>query len=1108
MPMCQGVSLAQEDTREAHVKLPVASASEDMAPAETEADDIHIDSSPQEDGRESIRWLQHLLQNRTGLRAEAISDEIWQRFDRVPRDGRTLALRKAVFQNLARSSHMIDQQRAATISDTFNFEDLDEPLANTAIRVSLNAGLTRKAVEMHSSVLRYQDEFGLPLETTGLVCRQCFLEGNWEDTLRVLSYQHLRHESRGTFKNEYRPWLHEVANDMQQVHGFAENVFAMVDLISQRRRKYLDSPRYNLAISTIINVFFRRGPSLEQHLAMLQRLKPLRRLRAAFFEKTILSYTKEVENSPEKNRILMRLHSEYCASRVYKPSIMYLTQLLSIAFAETDQALVSEIQRDIAAFELEVPFLTGVKLMRWYNRTSDVAEIRQILAECLKTEQPSDLTVFHSLLQAEATRYGAPAVEKRLEWIKENFDLYPDLQAYQLLLNAYAQSLDLDNCIGVLKDILDVGLQPNAHLIENILNVCARRGDVHQASTYLKTAMDRKMNVSASMYDSVVLAHLNAGQVKNAVRLAHEVTRTAPDYATRVWSTILADSASNKRHHQAFMISRRMNQLEVPFDGDAFAALMRVFTNTRRPEMALGLMRDHMLEGEIAPTALHYAILIEGYASVSRFATAWRLYAHMLKQGIKPNFSTRLALLRLESLSAQHQLSCDQVDHPGVRLDVLEELLEEILSTPASDLLNIRGVQILFNNYSDFEAVPAAMFDSVLSVYTDRHSYEVILTLLEKFAAKRAELHRDEPEHVSLRILYHIMKLRLDQHDSVAVQEMWEQALSIAEKTTRLTTSQSSDLNNPEEQTSLPKVSRNLLASHYRLYVSSLARERNFSTLASSLRRLHTAGFTLDSPAWNLFVSTLVRNDYILEAFQLAESRLLPHFKGFNPWDRVAVRGGRSAFVGANKDMKASEAHTRRDTNVEVERKVKSPGMQFMGRKYEFVFPGDLHVSYDTLLYLRRALINLGDESMGGDPSSQSAEAVETLDQLKETAPSTLRACRDLPALEHGRARTIVGPEALERVKARQERIQTDPAFAAETGEAKRQRQRRKNRKRRERLKVQREERNRMWEERFGSQPGLLERLREREGFVDPVEEVENERLPEDEEVDGDAVQG
>ena len=1127
-------------------------------------EEVHATLSPtEEDGRESIRWLTELLEDAASLRPDAVSEEVWRRYQNVPQSARTLPLRKTVVHFLARSSHIIDNERAAMICDTFGFDEFDQPVADVAVDVLSRAGKLKHAVDLHSKLIRSKQKITLHLETTQTLFMQCFDERDWANALRVLSYQYSNHSETDLYSEVFRPWLEKLVAELQQTPSFFEAISDLVEFVSSRRIKYFGTPRYQHVFGVIMNGFFRHGPSLEQHWTLLRRLVSMRQARSAYFEKTFLSFAKDIENSAEKSRTLLDLHHEYRTSQEYHPTIPYLDALLSVAFSVRNESLIADIRHDIATFGLDMPFKTGVKLMRWFGRQSDVVEIRNILADCLQVEDPPDVAALHPLLRAEAIRHGAASVEHRLEWLKEHFDIYPDPEAYHILLQAYARSNDLNSCVRVLQQIVAACQQPQPRTIEQILSVCAHRGDVALAKKYLQLALERNMYISAAMFDHVVQAHLNADQFEQAVKLAERVTRNMPDYATRVWTTILSDAAVHRRHRRAFSVSRQMHAREVPFNGESYAALMRIFTETKRPELALGMMRDHMDRDDVKPTALHYAIVIDGYSTVNRFATAWRLYAHMLKQGVKPNMSSRLALFKLESLTVQHHLAQDRPFHPGTRFHVLEELLEETMNEDPADLLDLRGTHILFFNYREFEALPAAFFDGLLSLYSKLNGWETVLTLLEKFAAKRAELQRGDPKQVSVRILYHMMHLRLAQNDVEGVLALWQQAKKLAGRKTAIdehsSDSATDNQSDPLSSThSLPKVSRHLLSSHFSVFVRALTRLRDFDRVAAAVREIHTSGFALSSSAWNSFVSNLVRHGYIIEAFELAESRLLPSFKGFNPWDHVALQSGHTGPVGKISRTAGSViTSTHSNSDVEVAMGLKSKGMEYMGRKYEFTFSGELHVSYSTLLFLRRALIDLGDELMGGEAASGQRAELEiaqaqagapdtgrftgdstsqaftnaaitesstsqaqsdisnndqhtafsngalpigpsddsdvfdvdsatqdptlpvnsTLARIKSMAPATYRACRDLPALSHGRARHIIGQSALARIQEHEKRLRTDPKYKTATGVSKRERQNRKNRRQRATARMREAEGHKKLEERAKSQSDMAERI-------------------------------
>ena len=986
--------------------------------------------------QESILWLGQLLRNDAGLTAEDVADDIWLAYQNLPQSTRIAAVRKKVLNFLSHSTRNEDQLRVAEILYTFTQEEIDENLANLFVVTLSNTQQWSRAIEYHSAYLYQGNLPYLSRKTTSSLFLSAFKHHEWSTALVVLADRYIKAKRDGNYLEYYRPWFRGLLGQVQKSEQFFDSVLELTELVADRKVDLSGSPR-GQAFMGIMTAFFRNGPSLEQHWTVLDRLESVGRSRHSFYEKTALAFLNASERSLETTQLLFDLYREYRKSSAFNPTADFLRSLIREATMSDDESFVRQLRQDLARYHPFMPFDIGIILMGWYGRHANLTEARNVLAECLEGSHPHSISVFYPLLRAEALRFGPLQVQTRLSWIQKKFGFKPDLKCFNILLQAQGRANDASGCKETFQALLEAGITPDEKSFSAVLSMAAERGDTQIALRYVRIALDQNIPISKYMSERMVVTHLKAGEFKQAVALGERMAIESPTQATSIWSHILGNAVTRRRLRRALAVCRRMRILQVPFDGYTYAALMRVFTLSSRPDKASSLMQTNMTKEGLKPTALHYAILMDGYAMTNNFKTAWKAYAQMLKGGIPQNLSSRLALLKIQALTTKQKLANDYITHPGVRLDLLEELLEEMIVENPSKLIMDRDLQILIRGYRATEAFPAVYFDAVLDAYSKIRSQEIIRLLMAKFEALRNDMSSEPRERWSLRVIYRVMCMRAEIGDYEVLEELWQTSFETAQtlsdvvreesarpSTTNMEPGDSSSSATQRELRTVPETYRYVLNGPLRYYLRYLHSRGDTSMMASVVGQVHAFGFALKSDAWNTYVRLLASGGFLIEAYQLAEAYLMQHFKGFYYGDRIAGSDAKLSNQSGRPlgEREANQTRSRlvSGMNVDVEGGLKERGMQYLGRSYEHLAPGQLHIEYDTLLHLRRALRDIGEASLGtapGDVASLSPEEnQQKIDYIRENAPETFRAVQYLPGLHLPQAYRVLGANPAGRV--------------------------------------------------------------------------------------------
>jgi len=645
----------------------------------------------------------------------------------------------------------------------------------------------------------------------------------------------------------------------------------------------------------------------------------------------------------------------------------------AVQVKDVEYALV--MLADWRTFYGEPPSVLSGLVIRGLARSGDVVGAEQMLRNFIERQKASDpdinVRLFHPLLQFHAERGDPSAVLANFELVKKYAS--PDAVCWNILLHAHEKADDLDGLLTALSSMLDAGVQPDAYTIGTVMAAAADRGDVDLCEQMLNMAAENSIDRTQIMNDCMVRALLHDGQEQKAEVFATAMTTVMPALpSVRMWNSILAHHALSSRTRvlpNTLRVATKMQTLKVRFNTFTYAALMRAYVVKRKPDLARRVLEKTM-HNSVQPTALHYAILVDGYADLRSFEKGLRMHAEMLARGITPDRSSQIALQRLLILAGRARIAQYRGKIPGLRSDVFDELLEELLPTLGKAVTSTGSPELYSSYFRGNEGDAAALFDLPLSFYSDIRAFDVVKTLLDRYE----ELKGNSDDHtIPLRFLAHMMDLRYREGNFAEVDKYWALATTQARQSSKLVTRGDTNY--------LPRRRRYILTKHIDIYFRSLAarepdKQSPASAIFKAIKSLYDLGFDLDNTNWNLYVQILATRGDHIKAFLLCEQNLMRSFE----WQAAEPR---VRFYQASR--------------------TKSAGTEFLGRRYTFLKPGELQATYKTMVRFALVLRKLRQEA------PYSSESRTKLDDIEAKAPRTVKAVLDMPMVDHPIATHVLG---------------------------------------------------------------------------------------------------
>lgn len=846
-------------------------------------------------------------------------------------------------------------------------------LCLTIVEALLQAGHWLEAVKLHNTRLTTLP-VGSSFPLTGTLASFFFERHQWS-LLLTLWKSRLKHETglvTGTLRSNHNLWCTAFCEGFKSIDSF-RHAQSFLDYLTNssatmdENHRAILIPFLEQLISTMSTSRTKSRVFMED---ALPRLESLGLTSARMYEAACICMI-NFQKLDKKNgySTTFRFFNTFRQSKCFHPGEGVLRALLNFAVARDDLGAVEMLLHDWQTHHPSLSATVTVQFMKFFAKYNNVPKVQGLFDIYVQSHEQADRRVVYPLLHAYALGGDTTSIRDTIKTMEREKGWTPDLTCWNILLNGYAKNDDLDGALSCTSDLMTSKTEPDHYTFGTIMSLCASRGDVELVEQFLTMASSHGIAKTAVMLDTQVLAYINNDDIKSAEVVAEEASINPTGISlTRAWTQIVAYYATRGDLAATVRTSRRMGELLVPFDSITYAALMRVFSARGRSTKALTILEDVMIKNKMKVSGIHYAIVIDGLAREYLFELAFRVQADMIKAGIKPTVSTKLALLRLQTLASRLKLTNDQATPPGVRADLPEEVLEEILSTSEEDMPITKTPEL--------HSIPARAgsnlgpyFEILLGFYGKTKSLNTIKALLERYEHEAESKQDINHASMSMKMLASVMNMHYLQSNFDDVTRYWQLARTSALKMAKI----SSPLRNGK----LPLVRRTLLAKPLDVLIKSLVAQDKLDELDTTLADLAQHGFEPDNENWNRRVQALATRDRPLDAFTLCERNLMQRWPGWQPREpkvRVWQAAGR-----------------------------KGPGLEFLGDKLTFLRPGQLQASYKTFVRLAHVFGRLKRDA----PYDREKQSV--LDEIRRLAPQTMTAVLTMPVQQHPRATHVLG---------------------------------------------------------------------------------------------------
>ena len=512
------------------------------------------------------------------------------------------------------------------------------------------------------------------------------------------------------------------------------------------------------------------------------------------------------------------------------------------------------------------------------------------------------------LIRAYAQRGDSIGAERVFDSITLEHGLEPDQSCWNAVLGAHARLSGASEVLKWISKMEDHGVQPIAETYRIILRSFCNRGEMDSALALLDHIEKSGFPLDSHMVTSLVFGHTQNGDLDAAEKLVLDaVTNKLPGEMTRMWNIILYAYAILGHMDEVQHLHERMLQEGIPEDADTHTAILQVTSFTKFPNLGLKIIREIMIPKGLLPSSFHFSIIIAGFIRTKEYARAFQAARGMKELGVEPDVGTKMLLIRA---AVGQSIEDTERDEEGktmlekVDLDAAEKLLDYLLSTES--LADLARHHPIFGRaqQSYHEVYAANYFETLILVYSRANALDKVSQFFDRWQALYASRFPNHPLDPPIRILNALMIAHEQANDHAAIESCWTTAYAKAAPLARRSNADTSQPN-----WVLPS-RRFLLHLPFYNYMRSLVKSGRSADLTPLINSYQSAGYALDSKAWNLYVRTLVLDGHVETAFSLAEEMLIDGFVGWPSWAGHRSPGSWLRKISpTNRDLRVFAPH-------------------------------------------------------------------------------------------------------------------------------------------------------------------------------------------------------
>lgn len=805
-----------------------------------------------------------------------IYDELWQSYQALLEISQSLSPQELIkmLRCLGTSERTVDVERAVALFDSIPVKQRRAIHYSYAVSAALSLKDLDTAVDIHREALaRISGSIG-----TAAVLRYTVQHERWQlaiDTWHAYWVDRLHYYTR--------PDIWTGVNTLS-LPGLMEKAISAADfaiLTAESSANENAVAARDFAIELIRQIFGIRNTDFDinKHRLLVQKANALDASDMAtqtMALKQLLS-----ANSREHGHRALHLYRILRKEPTFVPSTDLLSLVTGKLLAAKSSPGMFMIIEDWRTYNQNVPAGIAVDVAKVFAQLGQLEPVQNLFHEfCPTLREPTSIW-YHLLLFVHNRRADPEGVVRAFNDLQKDFHFKPTLRAWNYIIGTFSRISDVDGALSWYNRLLESGLRPDSQTYIQLMSMYAKRGDSETVYDLYQRSRMEGIKTSKLMIDSVVMANINDERLAEAEQLVKEALHMdLKGSRTFMWTILLNAYALRKDVEKVSELHRQMQDSGVASDGMTYAALMTSLTIAKMPEAAYKILDKVMPRAQIKRTSLHYAIVMGGYLAIKNHGKIFQLYKDMLTRDLTPTMSTQNILLR--AAASVDKANQDSDKDPEIQTELVraQQTFEQTIS-------NLDPMELAASEPRKFvgpnplnESFFSTYFEYLIFLYGKDTAFAKVTELYERYISTSARFsNRDVEASPPIRLLSALMVAHLRAGDHEEVERCWYLALDKAEK---LVCRERAVMSEPGW---VLHSRRFIMNMPLRQYINSLGQQSRIDDLTSTVDQLHSSGFALNSPNWNLYIQHLAQSPeprHQLLAFELCERELIPNWPG---WD-------------------------------------------------------------------------------------------------------------------------------------------------------------------------------------------------------------------------------
>lgn len=691
---------------------------------------------------------------------------------------------------------------------------------------------------------------------------------------------------------------------------------------------------------------------------------------------------------------------------------------------QVDRLVIFEITNAIPFFLDEIvhffrkPSIEVYKqAMIAFSRIGDVEQVHSVFDKLVGNHgKPKSRRLLTPLLLVHAQRGDVQETIHHFRRVSEEFHLQPCITCWNILLVAYAVSMDLEGAIATFKQMRETGMQPDSYTFAKLMNICAKRGDIDSVRQLLKEAQTSGVQITMHIVEEVVQVYTKIGLLNLAedfgMACLNSDVKGSP---MRMLNGLLMQYALRIDTQSFERILQQMESNGIQPDATTHAAIMLRLALVGKPDQARMTLRRLHKQRMLHATEYHYAIILWGYVRTRNLDMVDVISREIVQRfgnsGMTSSFLELKSEVQHDFEPSEHDSTMDGSD---LRLMDAEKRLLDTITTHDTVKTSSHPAPTTPAHQKSGSKLSVPHYAYLIKEYGARGAVEQARALFQEFIDNNPTKgsQADGDGSLPIRLTTEMMHVYLKAGQYEQVEECWQRVLPSAVKLAsridvgELFASQpsegdassidSSDLHhlsspehlagsqeasddpstNPahEQEPEILPSQQFILSRPFSIYLRALAYGSDTDRVLQAVTDFKAIGFALSTFNMSTVVQMLASSDKYLdlvEAFRVFEVEFMPHWPG---WRRLE-RGSGLKPTGVPKGISTlDDPRTRRSSQQFLSRRAR--------KHWSGIEPGFMQPTYISMVYLAAALNRIRATSI--------VNGSDELANLFEIAPNTI----------------------------------------------------------------------------------------------------------------------